>query len=143
MSRAPRVGLSCAAGWALSCGSITLPRPYAPASLEPGSEPRRGPRDGVGGPVIPATGCRTVVCLCIAHDPCARQHHVDTVGEKCRRVVVSLPPPWGSRLAIQDGPGGLRARQDKLCWSGGDPPVTPGEHPCTESRPGCSCPGAA
>src|SRR5260370_12412670 len=109
MSRAPRVGLSWAAGWALSCGSITLPRPYVPASLEPGSEPRRGPRDGVGGPLIPATGCRTVLCLCIAHDPCARQHHADTVGEKCPRVVVSLPPPSGAPLAIPGLPHGVRA----------------------------------
>src|SRR5437764_14263481 len=31
----PQLGLSGAAGWALSFGSITLPCPYVPASLEP------------------------------------------------------------------------------------------------------------
>src|SRR5580700_4769303 len=43
ISRAPQLGFCGAAGWALSFGSITLPRPYVPASLEHASGPRHEP----------------------------------------------------------------------------------------------------
>src|SRR5947209_16677823 len=69
----PQLGLSGAAGWALSFGSITLPCPYVPASLEPPPD-FPGPAGEIARYAFPATGCRTVVCPCIAHDPYPRQH---------------------------------------------------------------------